>query len=71
MALSAAQHLELIDAAIQDILAGRASSYTIGNRSATKLDIGKLYELRDKYVALAAREANGMFRLAKFGRARP
>lgn len=69
MALSAAQHLELIDAAIQDVLAGRASSYSIGSRTVTKLDLSKLYEMRDKYAVYAQREAgSGAFSLAKMGK---
>lgn len=70
MALSASQHVELIDSAIQDVLAGRASSYSIGNRSVTKLDIKALYDERRKWAAQADRESGGTFRLAKIGRRR-
>ena len=35
--------LAQIDAAIEALLTGGASSYSIGNRSVTKLDLGDLF----------------------------
>ena len=71
MALSAAQHVELLDQAIQDVIDGRASSYSIGNRSVTKLDLRELYKRREYYAAQAEREARSVFRKVVVRRPHP
>lgn len=60
--------LTAIESAIEALLNGGASSYSIGARSVTKLDLGELFAQRMKLQQQLARESNGMFRLAKFGR---
>ena len=64
---SAATLLAQIDAAIETLLTGGASSYSIGNRSVTKLDLAALFAERRQLQREADREANGTFRLAKLG----
>lgn len=63
---SAASLLAQIDSAIEALLTGGASSYAIGARSVTKLDLGQLFEERRLLAAEAARESGGggMFRKA-------
>lgn len=70
MALSASQHVDLLDTAIQALLEGGASSYSIGNRSVTKHDIAKLYEERRYWASMVERENGGSIRIAKMGRQR-
>jgi hypothetical protein len=61
--------LAQIDAAIEALLTGGASSYSIGARSVTKLDLKDLFEQRRMLQAEVARESGGgMFRLAKMQR---
>lgn len=63
--------LAQIDAAIEALLTGGASSYSIGNRSVTKLDLGVLFEQRRLLQMQAQRESGvGAFSLAKLGRRR-
>ena len=68
---SAASLLAQIDAAIEALLTGGASSYSIGSRTVTSLDLGTLFEQRNLLQIQADREAGGggMFRIAKFQRA--
>ena len=68
---SAASLLAQIDAAIEALLTGGASSYSIGSRTVTSLDLGTLFEQRNLLQVQADREAGGggMFRIAKFQRA--
>lgn len=68
---SAASLLAQIDTAIEALLTGGASSYSIGSRTVTALDLGTLFEQRNLLQIQADREAGGggMFRLAKFQRA--
>ena len=68
---SAASLLAQIDAAIEALLTGGASSYSIGSRTVTSLDLGTLFEQRNLLQVQADREAGGggMFKLAKFQRA--
>lgn len=61
--------LAQIDAAIEALLTGGASSYSIGARSVTKLDLKSLMEERRILASYVDRETNGMFRLAKMQRA--
>lgn len=66
---SASSLLAQIDAAIEALLTGGASSYSIGARSVTKLDLAELFSQRRMLQAEAAREGRGgMFRLAKLQR---
>lgn len=68
---SAASLLTQIDAAIEALLTGGASSYSIGSRTVTSLDLATLFEQRNLLQIQADREAGngGMFRLAKLQRA--
>ena len=68
---SSASLLEQIDAAIEALLTGGASSYSIGARSVTKLDLGDLFEQRRLLQQQVVRESgSGGFSLAKLGRRR-
>jgi hypothetical protein len=68
---SAATLLAQVEAAIEALLTGGASSYSIGNRSVTKLDLADLFEQRRILSIEAARESRGsIFTLAKMGRPR-
>jgi len=67
---SATSLLALIDAAIEALLTGGASSYSIGSRSVTKLDLPSLFEQRQLLLTQVARESNQAITLAKLGRRR-
>jgi hypothetical protein len=69
---SAASLLAQIDTAIEALLTGGASSYSIGSRTVTALDLKTLFDQRNILQTQADRESGGggMFRLAKFQRAR-
>lgn len=61
--------LAQIDAAIEALLTGGASSYSIGSRTVTALDLGTLFEQRRLLQAEVDRQSSGgMFRLAKLQR---
>lgn len=63
--------LAQIDAAIEALLTGGASSYSIGSRTVTALDLSTLLEQRRLLQSEVDRESGGgMFRLAKMQRAR-
>jgi hypothetical protein len=64
--------LAQIDAAIEALLTGGASSYSIGSRSVTSLDLPTLFEQRRMLQMESDSEsgANSMFRVAKMQRAR-
>lgn len=63
--------LSQIEAAITALLTGGASSYSIGNRSVTKLDLGALMEERRMLLNEVSRSSgSGAFSLAKLGRRR-
>lgn len=66
---TAASLLAQIDAAIEALLTGGHESYTIGNRSVTKLDLADLFEQRRLLQRQVDRESKGTFRLAKMRRA--
>ncbi len=67
---SAASLLAQIDSAIEALLTGGAESYSIGNRSVTKLDLSTLFEQRKELLFQVQRESGGgAFTLAKMGRA--
>jgi hypothetical protein len=62
--------LSQIDAAIEALLTGGASSYSIGSRTVTALDLATLMEQQRILQTAVDRESgSGMFRLAKFQRA--
>jgi hypothetical protein len=69
---SAASLLAQIDAAIEALLTGGASAYSIGSRSVTSLDLPTLFEQRRMLQMEADRESGSgsMFRIAKLQRAR-
>ena len=61
--------LAQIDAAIEALLTGGASSYSIGARSVTKLDLGTLFEERRILQREVDRSSgSGAFTLARLGR---
>lgn len=60
--------LSQLESAIEALLTGGASSYSIGNRSVTKLDLGQLLEERRLLQNEVNRDASGVFRLAKMRR---
>lgn len=65
---SPATLLAQIDAAIEALLTGGASSYSIGSRSVTKLDLNTLFAERRMLQAEVQRESGGSMRLAKMQR---
>jgi hypothetical protein len=66
---TASSLLAQIDAAIEALLTGGASSYSIGSRTVTALDLNTLFEQRNTLQAQVDRESGGgMFRLAKMQR---
>lgn len=72
MALSASALLTQIDAAIEALLTGGASSYSIGNRSVSKLDLGQLFEERRILQQQVERErSGGIYRKAAIRRPSP
>ncbi|MBW2673917.1 MAG: hypothetical protein JRD89_10970 [Deltaproteobacteria bacterium] len=50
MAYTNAQMLDMLDTAIEALLTGKLQSYTIANRSYTKLDLDVLMKSRDHYA---------------------
>lgn len=66
---SAASLLAQVEAAIEALITGGHSSYSIGARSVTKLDLGRLFEERRMLQVEAQRESgSGGLRLAKMQR---
>ena len=66
---TSASLLAQVEAAIVALLTGGASSYSIGSRSVTKLDLATLFEQRNQLQIQADREAGrSPFSLAKIGR---
>lgn len=67
---SALSLLAQIDAAIEALLTGGASSYSIGSRTVTALDLSTLMEQRNMLQLQVDRESGGggIFRLAKMQR---
>jgi hypothetical protein len=69
--MDAANLLTQIEAAIEALLTGGASSYSIGNRSVTKLDLKSLLEERRLLqIEVQRSSGSGVFSLAKMGRRR-
>ena len=63
--------LAQIEAAITALLSGGAESYSIGNRSVTKLDLAALMQERRMLLTEVERASgSGAFSLAKLGRRR-
>lgn len=60
--------LAQIDAAIEALLSGQHSSYSIGARSVTRLDLNSLFDQRERLQRQLDRETNGGFRLGKMQR---
>lgn len=71
MALDPTTLLNQVEAAIQALLTGGASSYSIGNRSVTKLDLDDLFAQRRTLQNEIARASGASFRVAKMQRPRP
>lgn len=69
--MDAANLLTQVESAIEALLTGGASSYSIGARSVTKLDLAELFEQRKLLqVEVARSSGSGAFSLAKLGRRR-
>jgi hypothetical protein len=62
--------LAQIEAAIEALLTGGASSYSIGSRAVTKLDLAQLFNERRMLQNEVAKESSGSFRVARLSRAR-
>ena len=68
---SSASLLAQIDAAIEALLTGGASSYSIGNRTVTRLDLGQLFDQRRMLQTEVQRETgSGGISLGKLTRHR-
>jgi hypothetical protein len=66
---TSASLLAQVEAAIEALLTGGASSYSIGARTVTKLDLATLFDQRNQLAIQAAREGGqSPFSLAKIGR---
>lgn len=66
--MDASTLLAQIEAAISALLTGGASSYSIGNRSVTKLDLADLFSERRILLSEVARASgSGAFSLARLG----
>lgn len=69
--MDAAALLTQVELAISALLTGGAESYSIGNRSVTKLDLDSLFKQRESLQRQVQRETgSGAFSLAKLGRRR-
>jgi len=60
--------LAQIESAIEALLTGGASSYSIGARTVTKLDLKSLFEERRLLLAEVNRAGGGAIRLARITR---
>jgi len=68
---SSASLLAQIDAAIEALLTGGATSYSIGNRTVTRLDLGQLFDQRRMLQTEVQRETgSGGISLGKLTRHR-
>ncbi len=68
---TSASLLAQIDAAIEALLTGGASSYSIGSRSVSKLDLADLFAERRMLQMQVVRESgSGAYSLGKIGRRR-
>ena len=66
--MDASALLTLVESAITALVEGGASSYSIGQRNVTKLDLAALFEQRRILLMEVQRNASGAFTLAKIGR---
>lgn len=62
---STAARLQAVQNQIDAIVSAGVESYSISNRSATKLKLDQLYTLEEKLEAKLAKESGGTFRPAK------
>jgi hypothetical protein len=60
--------LAQVEAAISALLTGGASSYSIGNRSVSKLDLAALMDQRNKLTRQLERESGNGITLGKISR---
>lgn len=67
---STASLLAQVEAAIEALLTGGASSYSIGSRSVTKLDLGELMQQRKELLRQVQRETSGGVSLGRLTRHR-
>lgn len=67
---SSASLLAQVEAAIEALLNGGASSYSIGSRSVTKLDLGELMQQRKELLRQVQRETSGGVSLGRLTRSR-
>jgi hypothetical protein len=65
---TSASLLAQVEAAIEALLTGGASSYSIGSRSVTKLDLDQLMRQRDLLRMAVERENGSAFRLGRITR---
>lgn len=65
---TSADLLSQVEAAIEALLTGGASSYSLGARSVTKLDLATLFQQRNMLQMQVQRESGSAFSLAKMGR---
>ena len=66
--MDAATLLTQVESAISALLTGGASSYAIGSRSVTKLDLASLFEQRRQLqIEVSRSSGSGAFSLAKLG----
>lgn len=70
MAMDLSALLTSIESAIEALLNGGHTSYSIGGRSVSKLDLPQLFAERRTLISEIARESSStsVFRLAKMGR---
>jgi len=69
--MDAATLLTQVESAISALLTGGASSYSIGSRSVSKLDLADLFEQRRQLqIEVQRSSGSGVFSLAKLGRRR-
>jgi len=66
---TASQLLTKVNAAIDALLTGQHESYSIGDRTVTRLDLDSLMATRATLERQVSRESNGAFRVARIGRA--
>jgi hypothetical protein len=66
--MDASALLAQIETAIEALLTGGASSYSIGARTVTKLDLKSLFEERRLLLAEVQRASGGGIRLARITR---
>ena len=66
--MDAASLLSQVESAISALLTGGASSYSIGSRTVTKLDLASLFEQRKLLQFEVQRSSGGAVSLAKMGR---